>query len=206
MKKLFNFFLSLYLGSCASTGQVVVRTDPPDTSVFLVDTQSGQNALLGKTPFSFDREIAEKKGSDVIQLRFEKDGYEPKYSAVASFGQQTTFLDVKMNSISVANGELRKAFELSRTLMNEANRLVLSKRFSEAITRIEKILELDPKNSEAMAAKGSVLYLMKDLEGAKIAWTKALELNPSDEGVRSSLVDLNLQNSMSRLPASEGGN
>lgn len=206
MNKLIFVVLVLFLSACASTGKVVVRTDPPDTSVFLVDNQSGQNALLGKTPFSFDREIAAKKGSEVIQLRFEKEGFEPKYSAVASFGQQTTFLDVKMSSIAMASGEMRQAFELARSLLTEANRLVLNKRYSEALTRIEKLLEMDPKNAEAVAAKGSILYLMKDFEGAHQAWTKALELNPGYETVRASLVELNLQNSILRTPTSQGGN
>jgi tetratricopeptide (TPR) repeat protein len=196
----------LALSACASTGKVVVRTEPPDANVFLVDNKTGQNALLGKSPFTFDRDVAAKKGSEVIQLRFEKEGYEPKYSAVAAFGQQTTFLDVKLNSINVASGELRQAFELGRSLLTEANRLVLSKRYAEGLARVEKILEMDPKNSEAVAAKGSILYLMKDYDGAHQAWTKALELNPGYETVRASLVDLNLQDSMRRMPTSQGGN
>jgi hypothetical protein len=190
--------------ACSTTSKVVVRSEPIDAKVYLVDTSTGQNALIGNTPISFDRGNKSKDGKDVLQLRVEKDGFEPRYTAIAAFGGETTFVDVKLNSLSVANEEIRKSFELSRSLLLEANRLVMAKRFSEALTRTEKILELDPKNADAHAAKGSILYLMKDNDGARQAWTRALEINPSFEGVRSSLIDLSLQD-VDRSPASNGG-
>jgi Flp pilus assembly protein TadD len=90
--------------------------------------------------------------------------------------------------------------------MIEANRLAAAKRFSEALVRVEKVLETDPKNDEAYAAKGSLMYLMKDYEGAQGAWRKALELNPSNDMVRASLVDLNLNmDAPNRSPAGAEG-
>lgn len=188
--------------ACASKSTVVVRSSPPEASVYFVDPVSGQNALVGKTPVTFDRDAHRKEGSEVIQLRIEKEGFEPRYAAVAAFGGETTFVDLKLAGAGVAKAELRQSFELSRSLLAEANRLVLAKRFSEALTRIEKVVEMDPRNSEAVAAKGSVLYLMKDYEGARTSWTRALELNPGFDSVRSSLVDLNL-NQADRSPAQE---
>lgn len=188
--------------SCASKSTVVVRSSPADAAVYFVDSASGQNALVGRTPLTFDRETHRKPGSEVIQLRIEKDGFEPRYTAVAAFGGETTFVDLKLANAGVAKAELRQSFELSRSLLAEANRLVLAKRFSEALTRIEKVIEMDPRNSEAVAAKGSVLYLMKDYEGARTSWTRALELNPGFDSVRSSLVDLTL-NQADRSPAQE---
>lgn len=190
------------LAGCASTGTVVVRSSPPDAQVYFVDPQSGQNALIGKTPLTFDRAQKAQKGSEVIQLRIEKEGYEPKYAAVASFGGETTFVDAQLASVGVAKGEVRQAFEMSRTLLSEANRLVLGKRFSEGLVRVEKVLEMDPKNFEAHAAKGSILYLMRDYDGARQSWSRALELNPGYETVRASLIELNLKNS-ERSPAQE---
>lgn len=205
MKSRFIYSLGLLflLLGCATSGSVVVRTEPPQAKVYFVDSVSGQTALLGETPLTFDRR-EQAKGKDVIQVRIEKEGFEPKYAAVASFGGETTFVDVKLNSTANASGDIRKAFEASRGMMLEANRLVSAKRFSEALVRIEKVIEIDPRNSEAHAAKGSVLFLMKDLEGAKTSWTRALEINPGYEIVRSSLIELNLQGV--RSPAGAGGN
>jgi tetratricopeptide (TPR) repeat protein len=188
--------------SCASTSQVIVRSQPVDATVYFVDTKTGQNAFLGKTPLTIEKENYQQQG-EVIQLRVEKDGFEPKYTAVASFGGQTTFLDIRLNTVSQGKSEMRQAFEASRVLLAEANRLVIIKRFSEALSKVEKILEMDPKNADAYSAKGSILYLMKDFDGAEQSWTRALELNPSLQQVRTAIIDLNL-NRPDRNPASTG--
>lgn len=203
MNKIIFLFaaFAIFITGCASTGTVVVRTEPPGANVYFVDPTAGQNALLGATPLTFSKKDHASK-SDVIQLRVEKDGFEPKYAAVAAFSGETTFVDMKLRTSAVAKGEIRDAFEAVRGLMSEVNRLVLGKRYAEALTRVEKALELDPKNSEAFAAKGSILFLMKDTEGAQVAWNKALELNPSFNSVRDSLLQMNLQNDPSRSPAS----
>lgn len=194
--------LSLIIQSCASVGHVVVESNPPDASVFLIDTKTGTTSLIGKTPLTFSKDLEKEKNSQMFQLKIEKEGFESKYTSVASLGHQTTFLNIKMSSVLSSNSELKKAFEINRQLLAEASRLATNKRFSEALMRVEKILETDSKNDEAYAAKGSLLYLMKDYEGAENAWNKSLELNPNSEIVRSSLVDLNISTDESkRRPA-----
>jgi hypothetical protein len=188
---------------CASTGSVVVRSEPPAAKVFYVDLDSGQSALMGETPLTFERR-EHAKGRDVIQLRLEKEGFQSTYSAVASFAGETTFVDVKLPSIMSAKAEVQQAFDASRSLLVEANRLVLAQRYSEALARIEKVIELDPRSAEALAAKGSVLFLMRDFEGARQAWTSSLELNPSQASVREAMLELSIQLSGGRMPASSG--
>jgi tetratricopeptide (TPR) repeat protein len=180
----------------------VVRSEPPAAKVFYVDIQTGQSALIGETPITFDRR-EQAKGRDVIQLRLEKEGFQSTYSAIASFSGETTFVDVKLPSVMSAKTELQQAFEASRSLLAEANRLVLAQRYSEALARIEKVIELDPRSAEALAAKGSVLYLMKDFEGARQAWTNSLEINPGQAAVREAMLDLSVQ-LRGRMPASSG--
>jgi tetratricopeptide (TPR) repeat protein len=199
------FYASLLVG-CASTGSVVVRSEPPAAKVFYIDMESGQAALIGETPLSFDRKD-QAKGKDVIQLRVEKEGFQSAYSAVASFAEQTTFVDLKLATIQSAKAEVQQAFNAARSLLVEANRLVLGQRFSEALARVEKVIELDPRNAEALAAKGSILFLMRDFEGAQVSWTRSLELNPSQAHVREALLDLNVQLNVNRTPAatSPGG-
>jgi tetratricopeptide (TPR) repeat protein len=190
--------------ACASTGSVVVRSQPPAAKVFYVDMVSGQSALIGETPLTFDRKT-HANGRDVIQLRVEKEGYQSTYSAVASFSGETTFVDVKLPTVQSAKAEVQQAFEASRSLLAEANRLVLSQRYSEALARVEKVIELDPRSADGLAARGSILYLMKDLDGARDAWTRSLELNPSQASVRESLLDLSVQLNVNRSPAAAAG-
>ena len=197
--------LTLIITACTTPGKVVVRSKPEQASVYFLDQKSGQAALIGKTPMAFDRRQHAVDGQDLIQLRLEREGYEPRYAAVTTFGRETTYLDVTMVQPLVAKGEVREAFEQSRRLMEETNRMLLNKRFSEALISVEKVLQLDPKNAEAHAAKGSVLYLMKDYDGANSSWTRALELNPSFDTVRESLIHLTNERP-SRGAASTGGN
>jgi hypothetical protein len=197
--------LAALILSCTTPGKVVVRSKPENATVYFLDGKSGQSALVGKTPLTFDRSNANPNGNELIQLRIEKDGFEPRYAAVTAFGQETTFLDLTLQQPMVAKGEVRAAFEESRHLMEEVNRLLLNKRYSEALMATEKMLQLDPKNAEAHAAKGSVLYLMKDYDGASSSWTHALELNAAFDSVRESLIHLSNERP-SRGSASVGGN
>ncbi len=203
----------LFLTACATlgvgfgqgAGAVVVRTTPPNATVYYLDQKTGQGALVGKTPLTFNRHDHATEGNELIQLRIEKEGFEPRYAAVTAFGSETTYLDLTLQQPLVAKGELREAFEQSRRLMDEVNRLLLSKRFTEGLIAVEKVLELDPKNADAHAAKGSVLYLMKDYDGANSSWIHALELNPGMDSVRESLIQMSNERP-SRSPAQTGGN
>jgi tetratricopeptide (TPR) repeat protein len=198
----------LLLCGCSSTGSVVVRSDPSAAKVFYVDLDSGQSALIGETPLTFERN-EHSKGRDVIQLRIEKEGFQSTYSAVASFQSETTFVDIKLPTILSSKAEVQQAFDASRTLLTEANRLVLAQRFSEALARVEKVIELDPRSADAFAAKGSILFLMRDFEGARDSWTRSLEMNPSQNSVREAILDLSIQvnGKATRMPASsqQGG-
>lgn len=202
LKIILLIHLVLSLASCVSAGSVVVESSPAEANVFLLDSKTGTSSLIGKTPLTFSKELAKDKDSDIFQLKLEKEGFESKHTSVASLGHETTFLNIQMSSVLSSNSELRKAFEVNRQLLNEASRLAMNKRFSEALLRIEKILETDPKNDDAFAAKGSLLYLMKDYSGAEQAWKASLQLNPANENVRSSLVDLNIStDAAQRKPA-----
>lgn len=195
------------LAGCASTGDVVLRSDPSQADVYVVDIKTGQSATLGKTPLTFSKKIPEGKNSEILQLRVEKEGFEPKYTSVATFGAETAFVDLTLSSVLDTKTNVRKAFEENRRLLTDANRLAAGKRFSEALTRVEKILESDPRNDEALAAKGSIQFLMKDYEGALASWKKSLEINPSNDEVRAAVVDLNLSlKAKKRSPANTEGN
>jgi tetratricopeptide (TPR) repeat protein len=54
---------------------------------------------------------------------------------------------------------------------------------------IERALELDPENAEALLERGILRQLAGDTEGARIDWERAIELAP-----HSAIADLALQN------------
>lgn len=186
-----NSIVFLAVVSCSSSGEVVVRSEPTDAQVYIVDPKTGQNALLGQTPVSFSKAERASKDSEVILLRIEKEGYQARSPSVSAFGGGTSFLDIKLMPAGVAKNEIRDSFEKARQHIVMMQRMVVANRYSDALVEVEKVIELDPKNIEAYAAKGSIHYLMKDIESARFAWSKALELNPNYESVRSSLMELN---------------
>ena len=211
MKTLCGFYLGTMawlmastLAGCSSSGGVVVRSVPTGAKVFALDPKTGEGALIGETPLTFDKRSQAPEGVDVIQLRIEREGYQSKNTAVAVFGSGTTYLDMTLQSGAVAKEGVRESFDLVRAHDRRMNQLVLENRYSEALAEAEQILKLDPKNAETFAAKGSILFLMKDSEGARSAWSQALALNPSNEDVRNALFDLNVSNAAQKNNEEKG--
>ncbi|MBS1985200.1 MAG: PEGA domain-containing protein [Bdellovibrionales bacterium] len=187
-----SWIILSFLMGCSSSGGVVVRSVPAGAKVYALDPKTGEGALIGETPLSFDKRTQAPEGVDVIQLRLEKEGYQSKNTAIAVFGSGTTYLDMILQSGAVTKGEIRESFDLVRAHDRRMNELVLENRYAEALAEAEQILKLDPKNAETFAAKGSILFLMKDVDGARSAWSQALALNPGNEEVRNALLDLNI--------------
>lgn len=53
----------------------------------------------------------------------------------------------------------------------------------EALAKIDRALQLDEFSSQAWMIKGSIKYLMKDFEGAKLAWEQSLKLDPYNKNL-----------------------
>jgi Flp pilus assembly protein TadD len=200
MKQLiFRPLLALALGACSSSGDVVVRSNPVGAKVYVLDFGTGKESLLGETPLQFQKSsIATDQQREVIQLRVEKSGFQDKSPSVASYAKGTVYLDVNLSPISVSQKEVRDSFERMRLMKSSLNQYVRIKRYTDALGIAQQMVELDPKNSEAHAAQGSVLYLMRDTDGAERSWRKALELDPNSESIRMSLLNLTLSKEQSK--------
>lgn len=188
----------------SSGGDVVIRSTPDRAQVFAIDFKTGNETLVGQTPLTFQKEKYSQEGSEVIQLRIEQEGYQSKAPSIATYSQGTVYLDVKLSPVSIAKKEIRDSFEKMRTHRISMNQLIMANRYADALGDAEAMIALDPQNAETFASKGSILFLMKDFTGAEQAWSKALELNPSYDSVRDSLIRLKLDKG-NRLPSSKEG-
>lgn len=71
--------------------------------------------------------------------------------------------------------------------MNSAQKLFSVKHYADALTEIDRSINIAPGISLFYSVKGSILYLLGRTSEAKCSWEKALELDPSLENVRALL-------------------
>ena len=72
----------------------------------------------------------------------------------------------------------------------EAQRLFYANNYPGALKAIHNALRIMPTAVQGFKLKGSILYKMKDKQGALKAWQAALELDPKAEDVRKSIASL----------------
>ena len=75
-------------------------------------------------------------------------------------------------------------------LYEKSQQLFFDKQFEAALRQIDEAILLVPDAIQAYKLKGSIQYRLKDIEGAKASWKKALELDPSAKDVETSLNEL----------------
>ena len=68
----------------------------------------------------------------------------------------------------------------TNSLLDEGNRLFLQKKFQQAITYYDKILDEDPKNVSSLNNKGYALSKLKDFTNAMKCYEIALAISPDD--------------------------
>lgn len=91
----------------------------------------------------------------------------------ASFLILVSLLLMAGTSVCLAD-TAKEWYEKGQTLYNQGN-------YSGSINAFNKVIELDPNNSNAWSAKGAVLAKKKNYNEAIKAFEKVLELNPGDE-------------------------
>lgn len=72
-------------------------------------------------------------------------------------------------------------------LVFEAQQAIMKKRYPEALVSLDKAIQLDEYATNAWLLKGSVNYLQRNFEGAKIAWERTLKLDPYNKAAFSYL-------------------
>ena len=70
--------------------------------------------------------------------------------------------------------------------------LLLARRFEDAKTRIQKVLDNDPSNIDALIVHGNALAALKDLDGATKEVQEAIDLDPDRAQSYSSLAVIRL--------------
>ena len=80
----------------------------------------------------------------------------------------------------------------TNSFLDEGNRLFLQKKFQQAVTYYDKILDEDPKNVSSLNNKGYALSKLKDFTNAMKCYEIALEISPDDLSIPVSYTHLTL--------------
>lgn len=86
------------------------------------------------------------------------------------------------------------------TLVFEAQQNVMKGKNDAALAKIDKAILLDEYSTNAWTLKGSVKYLMKDYEGARLAWEQTLKLDPYNKTVYKYLNNVYKMLNVEQLP------
>lgn len=73
---------------------------------------------------------------------------------------------------------------LVKEKLNRSQAYFYSKRFDPALRECQEVLVLDPENVLAWVRLGSIRFALGNTEGARLAYTTALQLDPKDDAVR----------------------
>lgn len=188
MKKIYIFLklgvLALVFTSCVSK-PFKITSEPDNVEVFLVSKEDNEKKSLGQTPIIktkkemselLDKEMA---SGGMIQLHFEKDGYNEKDFWIPSTagGNLGINVEVKMEE-GVSSFEYAKSADQIIDKLFLAQNLARTQQFERALIEIDKLIEKFPKLTRALSMKGAILYASSSFRESLEAYEKALDLNP----------------------------
>ena len=160
---------------CAS---VKIDSHPTDASVYVVFPGQATEREVGKTPIEIDiNEFDEIRNQGAMVFVIKKQGYLSQHFVVPNISHtdlkiSTSLLPDLPSNYEEVNKLIALAFK--------GERLILQKRFSEALKVGEKIRDMNPNIATAYELIGTAQYLQNNLREARYAWIRVLELEPQN--------------------------
>lgn len=177
---LFCFFFTANF-SKALADQLKLKSDPTDAKVFIRDLGGMQNTKIGNTPYEGNlMDLASSYAkSNFFLVTIEKEGYESQSILLSDLLKS----DIEL-SISLLPKEdilyFRKLDKNVNDIM-EAQRLLRSQQYDEAISLLKAIEADQPKLSVVPEIIGSAYYLKKDQRNSLTWFEKAYRVNPENK-------------------------
>lgn len=181
--------LIFMLASCAQ--KFVVKSDPPEASVYFVDVKSGDKKPIGKTPLEMPAEDVKKavegmpSPGEFYTVVVEKNGYETQTFSLptAQYTTLVTSLDVKLKE-----GVVQKELKLAKTILDQmflAQKFALKSQFERAHIEIDKVVTQFPNFSRALTMRASIYFAQKNYSESLRWFEEALKIEPTlDEAIK----------------------
>ncbi len=171
----------------ACSSAFIVKSDPLQADVFVLDPVSGVKKAIGKTPLELaPSAIREAAGEAVLagecfSVIIEKKDYVSEKILVPSsrFGTLATVLDVKLKK-----GENEKEQFLAQDALDHlflARSMALKKEYQRAQVEVDKVLTTFPAFPRALAMRASIYYMEGKLADSQKWYEEALKADPKFE-------------------------
>lgn len=179
MSKLLLILLVFFHFTLSHASKLSIKSRPDGAEIYIMDSES-RPVLIGKTPFEADLDdfIKSYVKSSSFLLELKKDGHDSYRVLLA----RTTNVDMTLT----ANLELSKSISNLKEhdlLVNElfdVQKLIRSRNFSDAITKLTDLEKKNPNLSIIPELRATALYLNKEVEAALSFYRKAFAINPDN--------------------------
>jgi tetratricopeptide (TPR) repeat protein len=176
----------ILLGSCATLFEgstLVLQTEPTQAEVYVQVEGKKDRIKVGNTPMEFSEvQLAQQlklsaESTQWVQFTFEKKEFMPRTVMVPSsrWGEKSKIMKIQLNP-NTEQSTIAK--EIISHFFN-AKKFAETKQFDQAHSEIDKVLELDPKSTQALTMKAGIFYLQNKMEESKKYYKDALNIDPS---------------------------
>lgn len=177
--KLNVLFLSILfsISLAATAAKIDIKSNPEEAEIFVYNDDNSAPQKLGKTPYNnnLDELIKTyvKKNNFIVEIR--KDGFDP-YKVLFT---KTSGLDVELSVNLEVSKDIKtiKKHDMLMSELFEVQKLIRSKNFSDALTKLTSLEKEYPHFSIIAELKATNYYMMKDVEKALSYYRKAFALN-----------------------------
>lgn len=181
MNFLYIILTTFFLANNSFADQIKLKSEPTDATIYVRDLNGTLKNKIGKTPFEGNvQEIASTYAkSNFFIIVIEKDGYESQSLMLNDLLKS----DIELSMNLTAKEDFLDYRKLDKSINDifEAQRLLRSAQYSEAVTLLKNVEKEQPKLSIVPEMVGSALYLSKDLKGSLSWYEKAYRMNPENK-------------------------
>ena len=162
MEKLTKLYiiLALIFITSAHAGKLVIRSQPDGADIFIMSDGS-RPVLLGKTPYEGDLDVVinDYVKSSSFLLEIMKDGHDPYRVLLAKTANVDMALTAKLEiSKNITN---IKEHDLLMNELFDVQKLIRSRNFGDAIKKLEKLEDKNPRVSIIPELREQLCILIK---------------------------------------------
>jgi len=172
------FQVSLNIACLAS--DIIIKSDPSDCDVYIIDPESGKQSLVGKTPFKGDADTIKKStsNSSTIQVMIYKPGFIPYNIVLSLLGG----VDIRLNTTLEVQKDIQfvQDYDLLVADLFDVLRMVRLKDYQSSLQKLEMLERKFPHFSIIHEMKGMIFYLQKNFKMALNFYRKANGINPQN--------------------------
>ena len=172
----------------SSCGTISIVSSPPGAEIEVIKPGKEISEPLGKTPFEKDLgSLTELINEGTVILIVKKRGYEPQRFVIPNIPSG----DLRIESFLLPN--LPSNYKEVNTIIGKvlaAERFIIENQLEEAERVANEILEVNSNVASAHEIKGTVFFLQKNFSKSRMAWIRALELDPNNPEAESMLTKI----------------